>query len=270
MGVRRLHRKYKFALTKSSNTSMKRIILLFLFVLPFLKNTDAQTFHAGFYAGATMTDVPGTDNIDNDMDFRHLGFTVAGTVSAKISPKTQLQMEIRYFQRGAQQTPAYDTVPNYTNTPTIGLNNYFDMTLKYVDIVVGIKHQVHCNLRNQNTDRYGIEAGVSLGALIGYSYEAQSINYPLELNPVDISPYVGIYYNVTPHFYIEGRYSNSINSAIKQSGSNAQYFLYYGSWDDGHNVSFNITLGFNFGGASGTSVNNTPPPPPAHNQDDDN
>ncbi|HTA26537.1 MAG TPA: hypothetical protein VK809_02020, partial [Bacteroidia bacterium] len=93
---------------------MKRLVLVFLIAFPFLPILSAQTFRAGFYAGATMTDIPGTDNIDNDADFEHLGFVVAGTVSAKISPKTNLQMEIRYIQKGAQQNPAYDTTYGVT------------------------------------------------------------------------------------------------------------------------------------------------------------
>jgi hypothetical protein len=234
---------------------MKRLAILLLFVVPFIHYIHAQVFEAGFYAGATMTDIPGTDNIDNDVDFEHLGFTVAGTVSAKISPKTKLQMEIRFFQRGAQQNPAADTTyqPN-GNINTIGYNDYFTMVLDYVDVVIGVKHSLHFNIRNKTTDRYGIEAGASVGALVHSSYEVQSVSYPVDVSQIDVSPYIGLYYNVTPHFYIEGRYSNSINSAIKHDGSNSNifYYLYYGSWNDGHNVAFSLTLGFNFGGSPPT------------------
>lgn len=248
---------------------MKRIFLLLLFVFPVLKYSSAQTFQAGFYGGATVTDIPGTDNIDNDVDFEHLGYTIAGTVSAKISPSTKLQMEIRYFERGAQQSPTI--VNDSASTPTVNptgqyLSPYFTLTLRYVDVVLGIKHAIHFNIRNKATDRYGIETGVSLGALVSYSYEVQSVTYSLNLNQLDISPYVGIYYNVTPYFYIEGRYSNSILPVIKQDGSNSQYFLYYGSWNDGHNVSFSFTLGFNFGAPS--SFTNSKAPPTQTDTDD--
>jgi hypothetical protein len=245
---------------------MKRLAVVFLFVIPFLHSISAQTFQAGFYIGATMTDIPGTDNIDNDADFEHLGFTIAGTVSTQISPKTKLQMEIRFFQRGAQQNPAVDTTYGVTgNIQNVQYNDYFTMTLNYVDVVIGVKRQIHFNLRHAATDRYGIEGGVSLGTLVGYSYSVQSVNYTLDLALLDISPYVGIYYNVTPHFYIEGRYSNSINSAVK-ADNNANnlgfYNLYYGSWDAGHNVGFSLTLGFNFGGHPAKPADNTPPPAP--------
>lgn len=240
---------------------MKRLALVILLSFPALKYASAQTFEAGFYGGATMTDIPGTDNIDNDDDFEHLGFTIAGTVATRISPSTKLQMEIRYFVRGAEQTPAIlnDSASTINVNPTGQyLSPYFTLTLRYVDVALGIKHAVHFNLRNKATDRYGIETGVSLGALVSYSYEAESINYTLDLNKIDISPYVGIYYNITPHFYVEGRYSNSIFPVVKQDGSNSQYFLYYGSWNDGHNIAFSLTMGFNFGG-SASFIKDTPP-----------
>ena len=250
---------------------MKRIALLFFFIVPFLHNTSAQTFMAGFYAGASVTDIPGTDNVDNDVDFEHLGFVVAGTVSAKISPKSMLQMEIRFIQKGAQQNPVIlnDSAQSATqNTSGQYLNNYFTIKLNYVDVTIGIKHQIHFNLRNKNTDRYGIEFGVSVGALVYSSFEANSIYYPIDVNTLDISPYVGIYYNITPHFYVEGRYTNSINSALVPDNTNqgSFYNLYYGTFNDGHNVAFSMTIGFNFGGSSNSS-NNTPAPKPAPSSD---
>ncbi|HTB32058.1 MAG TPA: outer membrane beta-barrel protein [Bacteroidia bacterium] len=245
---------------------MKRLTLLLLLIFPYLQYSNAQIFRAGFYAGASVSDMPGTDNIDNDADYKHLGFVVAGTVSAKISPKTIMQMEIRYIQKGAQQTPAYDTTYGVTGNITgIGLNDYFTLTLNYVDVVIGFKRQIHFNLHNVATDRYGIEAGASIGALISYSYSTQSIPTPIDLNALDISPYIGIYYNITPHFYIEGRYSNSINSALQHDNNNGGSFynFYYGTWNAGHNIGFTFTLGFIFGGSSSNQpAGNTPPPPP--------
>jgi hypothetical protein len=249
---------------------MKRLALLFLFIIPFINNSFAQTFRAGFYAGATMTDIPGTDNIDNDVDFEHLGFVIAGTVSAKVSPKTNLQMEIRFIQKGAQQNPQYtnDSASNANINPNAQyVNNYFSLILDYVDVTVGIKRQIHFSLRNKATDRYGIEAGVSVGALVHYSYTTQSITEPIDVNTLDVSPYVGVYYNITPHFYVEGRYSNSVNDALAHDNNNGNSFynLYYGTWNAGHNVAFSLTLGFIFGGSSAQPATTPPPPPPTDN-----
>lgn len=242
---------------------MKRIALVLLLIFPAFKYSTAQTFQAGFYVGASVSDIPGTDNVDDDVDFEHLGFVIAGTVSTQISPSTHLQMEIRYIQRGAEQKP--QIINDSASTPIINpnaqyLNNYFTIDLNYVDVVIGIKHAVHFSIRNKATDRYGIEAGASIGALIGYSYEVNSINGTLDLNSIDISPYVGFYYNITPHFYAEARYSNSINSALMHDNANTGNFynLSY-TWDNGHNVGFTMTLGFIFGG--GTYANASSPVP---------
>lgn len=252
---------------------MKRIAFVLLLIFPALKYSTAQTFQAGFYAGASVADIPGTDNIDNDNDFEHLGFTIAGTVSTRISHSTMLQMEIRFIERGAEQKP--NIVNDSASTPYINptgqyISNYFTIDLNYVDVVIGVKHAIHFNLRNKATDRYGIEGGVSIGALVGYSYEANSINYTLDLNAIDISPYVGFYYNITPHFYAEARYSNSINTALVHDNNNASnglYNIYYGTWNAGHNVGFTLTLGFIFGN-SPYSNQNKDSPSPSHNNED--
>ena len=252
---------------------MKRIALVLLLIFPAFKYSTAQTFQAGFYVGAAVSDIPGTDNIDNDVDYEHLGFVVAGTVSTQLSPKTRLQMEIRFIEKGAEQKPniVNDSASTlYVNPTGQYISNYFTIDLNYVDVVIGIKHAIHFNIRNKATDRYGIEAGVSIGALVGYSYEANSINYTLDLNPIDFSPYVGIYYNITPHFYVEGRYSNSINTALVHDNanlSNGLYNIYYGTWDAGHNAGFTMTLGFIFGGSSASNQNGADAPP-SHTNDD--
>lgn len=248
---------------------MKRIAVLFLLVFPFVKYVSAQTFQAGFYLGAAVSDIPGTDNIDNDVDFEHLGFIAAGTVSTRISPRTMLQMEIRYIQRGATQKPVIlnDTASTLYNNPSMNyISQNFIIDLYYVDVVIGFKHAIHFSIRNQATDKYGIEEGVSLGSLVGYSYEANQVNYTLDLNPIDISPYIGIYYNVTPHFYAEARYSNSITSALKHN-NNANnlglYTIFYDTWDAGHNVAFTMTIGFNFGGSYTPPTSDKPHPSPS-------
>jgi hypothetical protein len=234
---------------------MKRIALLIL--LSSFHFLSAQNFQAGFYGGATMTDIAGTDNNDHDNDFQHLGFTIGGTVRTKVSSTSWLQMELRFIQKGTEQRPIYDSVSGT-------YNQYFNMTLNYVDAVIGIKHQIHFNIKNKATDRYGIEAGVSVGALVSYSYEVQSVTYTnLGINTLDVSPYVGAYYNITPYFYVEGRYSNSVNSALAQGASRNTYFLYYGAYNDGHNLAFTLTLGFTFKGSSSQPISNPPAAIPA-------
>ncbi len=245
---------------------MKRLAIVLLLTFPFFNSLSAQIFQAGFYGGATMTDIPGTDNIDNDADFEHLGFVLAGTVSAQISPKTKLQMEIRFIQKGAQENPQYtnDSAQTATINPTGQyINDYFTLILDYVDVTVGIKHQIHFNLRNKATDRYGIEAGMSVGVLVHYSYSLQSNNYPIDLNTLDLSPYIGLYYNITPHFYIEGRYANSINTSLvaDNTNENSFYNINTGTWNNGHNVAFSLVLGFNLGGTLYTKPAKAPAAP---------
>lgn len=221
---------------------MKRSALLLLSLFPAIHYLPAQTFTAGFYAGATVTGIQGLE-ANNANSFEKFGLTVAGTVSSRIGHNTRLQMEIRYFQRGAEQTPRYDSATNQ-------YNDYFKLVMNYVDVVLGIRQQIHFSIRNENKDMYGLSAGVSVGDLVYTDYQVQSITYKLATNPIDVSPYIGFYYNITPHFYAEARFSNSVNSALVQSNAKNPYFLYYSSFNDGHNMGFSLTLGFAFGSAS--------------------
>ena len=80
-----------------------------------------------------------------------------------------------------------------------------------------------------------------------------SYNYTssLAVNTLDISPYVGFYYNISSHVYMEARYSNSITSALTHTNPNytmdPSYAIYYSSWNAGHNLAFTLTLGVVFG-----------------------
>lgn len=225
---------------------MKRYILILLVLTIFILPTKAQRFNVGLLAGVDISDVDGADLTDNDNDFNKFGLTLGGYVNTKIK-KSTFQMEIAFAQKGSSQPP--DSTNN---------NNYYKLILDYVDVTMVYRHSVHFNLGKSPTDKFELEGGVSLGYLFYSSYEVKSYYYTIPLNTTDISAFVGFAYNFTPNFAIDLRYSNSIIPVIPHDANNP-YFLYYGSWNDGHNLVFQITFKYTFGNfakASTTPTNN--------------
>jgi hypothetical protein len=219
---------------------------------------SAQTFRVGLYGGVNVTDVDGADLTDNDNDFHKFGFNAGLLVSSHAGKKNILQMEIGYSQTGSSQPP--DT----THT-----NNYYTLRFNYVNVALAIRHRVHFNLSKKPTDRFDLNAGVSIGYLFSAYYTVQSIVYyktseginllSSNFNPIDISPFVGITYNFSSKFAFDLRYYNSVTSVIPHEVANT-YFLYYGSWNAGHNLVFQGTFRYTFGTDPDASIGTAPAP----------
>ncbi|HSY75416.1 MAG TPA: outer membrane beta-barrel protein, partial [Bacteroidia bacterium] len=228
---------------------MKRL----LFILPLLilvTEAKAQRFRVGFMAGLTINDVSGADLVDADNDFKKPGFSISGLVNTKIGNTTQLQMEIAFIEKGSA------VLPDSTNN-----NLYYNLNLNYIDVSVLIRQPLHIAVNKKMSDKYGLLIGGTYGTLISYSYTVQSNPTPIDLNNFDASAFIGFYYNFTPKFFIDLRYSNSIIPAIKRDASTSTFYPYFNSWNRGDNMSFEIRLGFIFG-TSG-DIGGTEPAAPA-------
>lgn len=232
---------------------MKRIIITFCISLLFLSHSKAQQFRVGLLAGVNITDVDGMDPVDFDNDFHKFGFTIGGYVNVHIAEKTMLQMEIAYSQKGSSFPP--DTsLANFNN------NNYYLLQLNYLNVDLALRHNIHVNMGKNPTDRFSIECGVSTGYLFHYFYSAQSIVYSLPLRTLDISPFVGFSYNFSDNFCIDLRYYNSATSIFDPNGVTNTQFLYYGSWNRGHNLNFQITFKYTFGSGQPSTPGSTASP----------
>ena len=233
---------------------MKRL----LFILPlFIACTivSGQTFRVGAMAGITITDVEGVSGTGL-VEFHKPGFTVGGQVSTKIGPKTQVQMEICFTQRGSE------VFPDSTHT-----NFYYDLNLNYIDISLEIRQSLHIRVNNKLSDKYGVLAGGTYGPLVGYSYTVQGIIYNLDqqLNFFDANVFFGFYYNFTDNFFFDMRYSNSFIPAYKHNATTQGFYPFYNSWEAGNNMGFELRFGYRFGHyADETNTNATPPPAPAN------
>lgn len=232
---------------------MKRILFALFILLCFIAPVRAQYFRVGLLGGVNMTDVAGMDPVDFDNDFKKFGFTAGGYVNVHLAPKTVLQMEIAYSQKGSQFPPYVDTttVPNSNPNPNPNqnlVNGYtFRLRLNYINVDLALRHNIHINIGKNPTDRISIEGGASVGYLFNYQYEVNEISYTLPLKTTDISAFVGFSYNFSDNFCIDLRYYNSILSIFQSNGVNNTQFLYYNSWNLGHNLNFQITFKYTFG-----------------------
>jgi len=213
---------------------MKRFIFFILsFTLLFIK-AQSQNFHAGFMLGPTMTDIAGADLTDNDNDFHKLGFSIGGLVNHKIGKSGLLQMEVAFMEKGSSQPPDSGFIP-------------YKINLSYIDISLILKQAIHINVSKKPVDKFGVEAGLTMGTLVAATYtDTMNMKGPIHVNPFDLELLVGVYYNFTPGFYVDFRYSNSIIHAIPHK-SNFENFYPYATFQKGNNLVFQMTLGFVFG-----------------------
>ncbi len=231
---------------------MKRILLIFSATL-LVTVTSAQQFKVGAIAGLAITDVQGFNGTEIPT-FRKGGLILGGLVSTHISNTTKMQLEISYVQRGSQIPP--DTTNN---------NNFYLFRLNYIDISLSVRHPIHLSINHKVSDKYGVLAGLTYGTLIYQSYEVKTISYDIssELNTFEANAFVGFYYNFTPNFFFDLRYSNTFITAIKHNASPTNgFYPYFNSWNDGNNMAFELRLGLTFGGGA-TSDNAGPVAPPA-------
>jgi len=225
---------------------MKLYILLLLLFLCGCLGLSAQTFRGGFLAGGNLCAIDGAGLNGNNNTFNKIGFTAGGFVNARVGRKTLLQMEMAYSQKGSTLQPSTDND-----------NNYYLLRLNYIDIALAVRYRLHFLTNKQPTTKFDIIAGAALGKLIFSSYTVKSIVTPVDLNNTDISLFVGLVCNFSQNVCLDFRYYNSLMPSVKRDAYNSQY-LYYGSWNRGDNLVFQLTLKFTFGKPGTPSL-----PPPA-------
>src|SRR5689334_8356720 len=99
-----------------------RSFLFFVCLLCFSFNSHAQRFKAGILAGLSATQISG----DQLGGFDKAGIVAGGIVKTALSPKTDLAMEILYFQKGSKKNANPD---NGDYSSYLLRLNYFEVPL---------------------------------------------------------------------------------------------------------------------------------------------
>jgi hypothetical protein len=191
--------------------------------------------------GPAITDIDGADLTDNDNDFHKLGFSIGGLVNQKIGKHALAQMELAFIQKGSSQPVNLDSSGRYLFVP-------YTINLNYLDVSLLVKQGLGYS-KKANYDKFGVEFGLTMGNLVGSSFKDSSnmlIKGLTSINKFDLELLAGVYYNFTPGFFLDVRYSNSIIHAIKHDAGFVNVYPYF-TFQKGNNMVFQITLGFEFG-----------------------
>ncbi len=167
---------------------LRNIIFLLIFLLV-ASHSIAQNFNGGLMAGVAGTQVAG----DTYGGFNKAGIFAGGFVNLQITQHSAFQMELEFFQKGSRENP--DSTNNYDQY--LFRVNYVELPFLYQYIV---------------NKRFKIEAGPSLGFLIGYyeeknSYEIKNGNRPAN---VTFQVNLGLSVSLSSHWSANLRTNNSM------------------------------------------------------------
>ncbi len=193
---------------------IKKYFSLLIFLILIATVSVAQEFHGGVMAGLAGSQVAG----DNYSGFKKAGIFVGGYVNLDIGSVSALQFELTYFQKGSRENP----------TEKNGYQSYL-VRLNYIEMPV---------LYQYKAGRFIIEAGPSLGFLMGYHEEKdQEIisDQPYYIKParVTFQINIGLGVFISPNFYAGLRSNNSlINIYSENQTGDIRRIFDYGRYND--------------------------------------
>ncbi|MFT5920363.1 MAG: hypothetical protein ACI9FU_002181 [Granulosicoccus sp.] len=184
---------------------MKRLLILVSF-LGISLSSFAQGFGGGLFAGISTSQMLG----DNIGGFHKAGFYGGAFTDFRFTPRSALQLEMSFLQRGSKQTP---TVKN-NNTSLFFNLNYIEFPVLYR--WYGIK--------NMN-----LEIGPSVSYLISSRQEDTfgEITNKIDFNDIDLSLAAGLSYYLLKNKKLEvnARYSISLIPPSTDAGRYWQHHV---------------------------------------------
>ena len=167
------------------------LFTLSIFVLLTLGvSLQAQQFEGGITGGIAGSQVNG----DDLGGYNKAGLTFGPYVKLSISPKSSLQMQLEYFQKGSRANP--DSTNNFES---------YLLRLNYLQIPVYYQYKYN--------DFFGFHAGLSYGVLV-YDYEERNgyevltPQYPFEND--DLSVHAGIHWYTTEQLTVKLEVAHSL------------------------------------------------------------
>jgi hypothetical protein len=191
----------------------KWLILLILFQF---RMVEAQNFTGELVLGISGTQVSG----DQLQGFNKGGLIAGGGVRLHFNDLSSLGFRIQYFQKGSRKASDIEN-----GDPT-----FYLMRLNYMEVPV---------LYRYNYKKFFLEAGPSVGVLVGNLEEDQDGEIPLrkEFKRLDISGAIGLGYTLSKKWHFSFDYYQSILPVRSHSGD-AVYRLNRGQYNSA--VTFNL------------------------------
>lgn len=174
----------------SSSKSMSAL-RNFLIVLPFFLlslSLSAQNFKGGVHGGLVASQVAG----DKFSGYNKAGISAGGWVSLQVTPRSVIQMELSYVQKGSRENPDYEKNR---------MQEYL-MRLGYAELPV-LYRLIYSNKLN-------FEIGPAMNFLI-HSYE-EADGYVLDygFKNSNLALIIGLSYNLSERLRVNFRTNNSI------------------------------------------------------------
>jgi len=161
---------------------------LYLFCCPVI--VDAQQFRGGIVGGLGATTVAG----DRTGGYNKLGLYAGGYINLKVGQQSSLQMELAYFQKGAQRRQSQDLADP----------SQYRLRLNYIELPVVYQYRIGA---------FRGEAGVAFDFLIGQSEKVNSLIVLRDIwKGMTFNSILGVAYDLNDKVSLSFRRINSLHS----------------------------------------------------------
>mgnify|MGYP002344195161 FL=1 len=191
---------------------MKKIscILLFLIFGGLLQAQETALFHGGAYGGIATSQLSG----DQLSGFKKAGIYAGAFVNVHLSPKSLLQLELSFIQKGSRAVSKFSGLIYHVNL------QYIEMPLFY---------------QWRFSKRFALNAGPAAGFLLkneGIERDAYGTftDERPPFNRFELSVTGGLTIKIIEHFKVDIRYSQSV-LPVRKHASGAVYRLNRGQYN---------------------------------------
>lgn len=194
------------------------LCIALVFIIGNINAQETKVFNGGAFAGISASQLSG----DQLSGYKKAGICAGAFVNIHFTPKSALQLELSYIQKGSRSV-----------SKNWGL--IYHVNLQYVEIPVLYKWQFH--------KRFGLEVGPATGFLmkrnnIERDYSGIWLNRT-DFNLIDLSAIAGVSVGIVEHLKFDFRFSQSV-LPIRKHSSGAVYRLNRGQYNSV--VAFTLVL----------------------------
>jgi len=178
---------------------MKKTLFLFFYII-LAVTAYSQAFYGGLALGGVTSQVEG----DNRSGWNKFGFTAGGFVGLQLNNTFNVQMELKYIQKGSKSS---------VDRPVEG--DPFKIQLGYVELPLLVTANMSVIKINGHPMKWlSFELGASIDALLHQQvyYQGVAENGPNYFKQAGCSTLIGIKFSFLKHWHIAFRSVNSIIS----------------------------------------------------------
>lgn len=178
---------------------MKRFYILFILIF-LTQAIYSQRFGGGFLAGLSMTHLDG----DNWGGYHKAGFTGGIYTYTKLNKNMDIQLELRYVQKGSQSN---SEIPE----------EYYRSELNYIEIPLFLKYHFHSKI--------SADIGIAFGYLQKSTENDGYGELPSdpEFNKTELSGLIGLEYQLLKRIKFNARFNYSILPVRDHPGEQTYY-----------------------------------------------